>query len=336
MNLSKRFLITLLSSVIGFSSIVSSISINANAEDTIQYATEVFRYDSSYWQLVQDDTQDVIENVQKLSGDVNNDSTITISDLVSMKKILLGLEEPNNNSDMNDDGSTNLVDILELSNILIKQQDNIEEPVIKKTICLDAGHYGLYNRSPGVKDYYESIMTWQLHLYLKDELESYGFNVITTRENQEIDRALVSRGQASAGCDLFISIHSNAVGSSMNENVDYPVAIVLLPDSNTNIDEISSEIGSRLATTVADVMGTNQSGRTWTRLSEQDRNGDGKYNDEWYGVMYGAKSVGTPAILMEHSFHTNTKMANWLLNDDNLHRLAKSEAYVLADYFGLI
>lgn len=122
----------------------------------------------------------------------------------------------------------------------------------------------------------------------------------------------------------------------MNESVDYPVAIVLLPNDTITIDEISTEIGSLLATTGADVMGTKQKGRTWTRLSEQDRNGDGKLNDEWYGVMYGAKSVDTPATLMEHLFHTNTEMTNWLLNDDNIHRMAKSEAYVLADYFGLI
>lgn len=30
-------------------------------------------------------------------------------------------------------------------------------------ICLDAGHYGKYNRSPAVKTYYESDMNWKLH-----------------------------------------------------------------------------------------------------------------------------------------------------------------------------
>ena len=68
-------------------------------------------------------------------------------------------------------------------------------------------------------------------------------------------------------------------------------------------------------------MQTKQHGRTWTRLSDNDRNGDGILNDEWYGVMFGAKSVGTPAILMEHSFHTNTRSAKWLLNEDNLKNL---------------
>ena len=33
-----------------------------------------------------------------------------------------------------------------------------------KKICLDAGHYAKYNRSPVVPEYYESVMNWKLHL----------------------------------------------------------------------------------------------------------------------------------------------------------------------------
>ena len=49
-------------------------------------------------------------------------------------------------------------------------------------VCLDAGHYGKYNRSPAVSSYYESDMTWKLHNYLKKELESFGIVVVTTRQ----------------------------------------------------------------------------------------------------------------------------------------------------------
>ena len=68
-------------------------------------------------------------------------------------------------------------------------------------------------------------MTWKLHNYLKKELESFGIVVVTTRTNQNTDRALYERGAASKGCNLFISVHSNAVGNGVNENVDYPVDI---------------------------------------------------------------------------------------------------------------
>ena len=131
-------------------------------------------------------------------------------------------------------------------------------------VCLDAGHYGKYNRSPAVSSYYESDMTWKLHNYLKKELESFGIVVVTTRTNQNTDRALYERGAASKGCNLFISVHSNAVGNGVNENVDYPVAYVLLNGSST-------DIGLKLAKVVEAVMGTAQSGRTATR---QGTNGD--------------------------------------------------------------
>ena len=63
-------------------------------------------------------------------------------------------------------------------------------------------------------------MTWKLHNYLKKELEAFGIGVVTTRTNQNTDRALYERGAASKGCNLFISVHSNAVGNGVNENVD--------------------------------------------------------------------------------------------------------------------
>ena len=40
-------------------------------------------------------------------------------------------------------------------------------------ICLDAGHYADYNRSPAVPEYYESRMNWKLHLLVKAALEEY-------------------------------------------------------------------------------------------------------------------------------------------------------------------
>ena len=79
-------------------------------------------------------------------------------------------------------------------------------------ICLDAGHYGKYNRSPAVPEYYESDMNWKLHLMLKARLEEYeGVEVIQTRENQETDKTLFERGCMSEGCDLFLYLCENYV-----------------------------------------------------------------------------------------------------------------------------
>lgn len=185
-------------------------------------------------------------------------------------------------------------------------------------ICLDAGHYGKYNRSPAVKDYYESEMNWKLHLLLRKYLIEYGFTVIQTRTDQARDMALTTRGKKSKGCDQFLSIHSNAVsGGVMNESIDYPV--VYKPISGAG-----SDLAEKLANCIAEVMETKQSGRTSSRKGN---------NGDYYGVIRGAASVGVPGLILEHSFHTNTRATNWLLDESNLDKLAQAEAKVMAEHF---
>ena len=186
----------------------------------------------------------------------------------------------------------------------------------KIKICIDAGHSGKYNRSPVVKQYYESDMVWKLHLLLKKYLEQYGIEVILTRSTQATEMGLSARGKKAKGCTLFISIHSNACET---ESVDYPVVIVPL-------DGKSDAIGKKLADCVESVMGTKQDGRIYKRKGN---------NGEYYGVIRGAVAVGVPGIIIEHSFHTNTKAAKWLLDDSNLDKMAKAEADVIATHYGI-
>ena len=198
-------------------------------------------------------------------------------------------------------------------------------------ICIDAGHYAKYNRSPVNKNYYESDMTWKLHLLQKKYLEEYGFKVILTRKDKDTDLALQSRGKAAAGCDLFISDHSNA---SSNTSADYVAVYHLTADSTTKSDDISKEIANALAPVIAKTMGTKQGYKVLTRKADGDRNGDGFKNDNYYGVLHGARLVNVPGLILEHSFHTNISMTGWLLNDSNLDKLAKAEAEAIAKYFG--
>ena len=57
-------------------------------------------------------------------------------------------------------------------------------------ICLDAGHYGKYNRSPVVLSYYESDFNWTFTMYEKAQLEARGYEVILTRQEKAKDLAL--------------------------------------------------------------------------------------------------------------------------------------------------
>lgn len=202
-----------------------------------------------------------------------------------------------------------------------------------KKVCLDPGHYGKYNRSPGIKSYYESEVMWKLTMLQKKHLEERGIEVVLTRTDPAKDLDLHKRGTASKGCDLFISNHTNATGSGkMEEGTDYPVVYHLYDDITTDCDDKSKEIAELLAPLVQKTMGTKQKAYVKTRKSSNDRNKDGIMNDNYYGVLHGARTVGTPAILIEHSFHTNTKTVNWLLNEANLEKLAKAEAECIANY----
>lgn len=192
---------------------------------------------------------------------------------------------------------------------------------MSKKICLDAGHVGSkYNQSPVVKTYYESAMVWALHLKLKAQLEARGFQVVTTRASIDTDLGVYERGTASKGCDIFISLHSNACGT---ESVDYPV-VYRAYDNKNNVDTLALKLTKK----VGELMGTTQAGRTATR-----KNSSG---GEYYGVLRGARAVGTPYyMLIEHSFHTNTKATKWLSKDANLDKLAVAEADILAEFFGM-
>lgn len=185
-------------------------------------------------------------------------------------------------------------------------------------ICLDAGHYGKYNQSPVNKAYWESEFTWKFHLLLKSELEKYGVQVITTRADQVKDLGLVSRGRKAAGCDLFISVHSNACNS---ESADHPLACCCISGK-------CDVLGLEIAQTVQRVMGCKQPGRITKKKGDYG-------NYDWYSVLHGAALVGVPGVLMEHGFHTNRANTEWLLKNENLEKLAEAEAATIAAYYGL-
>ena len=194
---------------------------------------------------------------------------------------------------------------------------NVKEGHDKPIVCLDAGHYGQYNRSPVIPEYFESEMNWKLHLLLKSELESYGIHVLQTRQFQEVDLNEYYRGTASETADILLSIHSNA---AQRESADHPVVYVPLNGSG-------NELGKALADCIRRVMDTAEPERVAVR---EGANGD------YYGVIRGATAVGTVGLILEHSFHTNARATRWLMDDKNLALLAKEEAQVVADWFDMV
>ncbi|MEE0968165.1 MAG: N-acetylmuramoyl-L-alanine amidase [Clostridia bacterium] len=189
-------------------------------------------------------------------------------------------------------------------------------------IMIDAGHYGKRNQSPVVPEYYESEMTWKLHNFLVEALSNYeGIETATTREEQNKDLNLYKRGKKAKGYDIFISLHSNAFKEDDVDRVDiyYPL------DGRNN----AKELAEKLVEAISELMGVSK-GEAKTKESTKVNGAD------YYAVMYGAQKANCPMyLLIEHSFHTNKKAAEWLLNDENLQALAELEAEIIAEWYGL-
>lgn len=189
-------------------------------------------------------------------------------------------------------------------------------------VLIDAGHYGSKYNQGVIKDYFESNMTWELQGYLKKELLAYGIIVGVTRTNKDTDVAVYNRGTMAKGYDLLISLHSNAASTESVKRVS-----VYKPLSGIG-DKIAELIGKA----VLDCMNLTKD-KYWyydtkTRKSTLA-------NREYYGVLRGAADVGVPALIVEHSFHTNKEACSWLLESANLKKLAKAEAKAIAEYFGI-
>lgn len=187
-------------------------------------------------------------------------------------------------------------------------------------ICIDAGHYGYYNKSTVVTPtYWESKMTWKLHLLLKEALEKYAeVEIKTTRQDQTKDLGVYERGLAAKGCDLFLSLHSNDCSTPSVDRAE-----VIYPVSGKCRD-----LAEELVACIAAVMQTNDHTKIFCKWNSAG-------NADYYGVIRGAAAVGVPGLILEHSFHSNARAAKWLQSDDNLRKLAKAEVAVIAAHYGL-
>lgn len=186
-------------------------------------------------------------------------------------------------------------------------------------ICLDAGHFGKNNWNPNVTPtYWESLMAWELHEYLASELARYeGITTIKTRTDEATDLDLTARGKKAAGCDLFLSVHSNACDT---ESVDR--AVVIFPISGK-----CKDLAQKLADCITSTMTLKDKPQIYQKVNSAG-------NADYYGVIRGAAAVGVPGLILEHSFHTHNKSAVWLQSSANLKKLAAAEAAVIAAYYG--
>lgn len=199
----------------------------------------------------------------------------------------------------------------------------------KPVVWLDPGHDSAKdNPSPVVPEYCEGQRMWDLTQLLAEELKSYGIEVHLTKQRVKQKVALVQRGTMSAGGDLLVSMHSNAAATSQPNWV----LVLQQVENGGGVYEYSQKFAEKIAPAVAQIMGVKYQISGIKSSADRDANG---LPDDYYGVLRGAQTVKTPAVIIEHGFHTHGDTARWLLEDVNLEKLAKAEAAVIADWFSL-
>lgn len=212
----------------------------------------------------------------------------------------------------------------------------------KLTIVLDPGHTTNFNKGvhPG---YYEGNAVWKMAQFMKEELEkdTDQVQVILTKNSLAENPGLVARGQVAVknNATLFLSLHTNAVGDITKYEKAYGVSVyrsLFLPDS----EDLGRKLADAAVAVMAPVTGVTYSRGVLTRKSDTA-------NRDYYGVIRGAVSSATSlaaaaagpvkhAFIIEHGFHTNSKECAFLADDNNLRKMAKAEADVIKEHFGII
>ncbi|HAN09354.1 MAG TPA: cell wall hydrolase [Clostridiales bacterium] len=189
---------------------------------------------------------------------------------------------------------------------------------MSKKIIIDPGHYKNCPNK-GRNGYNEGNGVFKISTYLKQELDRHGFVTILTRQDTTQEVSLTTRGKMAAGADLFISEHSNANdGTCRGVEVFYSID---LPDDKILAGNLSKSISS--------LMGNINRGAK-IRESTVEK------GEDYYTVIDTAQDVGCKnVVLVENGFHDNLIDEAFLLKDNNLKLIAKIQAKVICDFFGV-
>lgn len=194
-------------------------------------------------------------------------------------------------------------------------------------ITIDPGH--TKNTNVGViSGYYEGNAMYKLAKYLSDELSEYQNTQAVLTRGENDNPSLAERGSlaVNSGSKIFISLHSNAVSNS--ESAAYVCGFY----SVKRID--SKALCAKLISAVTNVM--KESTDAWNRGALTKKTSSGT---DYYGVIRSSVAANSPveySFIIEHGFHTNKKECEFLMDDENLKKIAKAEADVLAEHFGMV
>ncbi len=193
-------------------------------------------------------------------------------------------------------------------------------------ITIDPGH--TKNVNAGVlSGYFEGNAMYMLAQYLRDELSEYQNTQIVITRSENENPTLSERGSlaVNSGSKIFISLHSNAVSNA--ESAAYVCGFYSVKRKE------SKSLCGKLIAAVTKVM--KEKTDAWNRGALTKKTSSGS---DYYGVIR-SSVAGNSAVeysfIIEHGFHTNKKECEFLMDNENLKKIAKAEADVLAEYFGM-
>lgn len=207
-------------------------------------------------------------------------------------------------------------------------------------VVLDPGHDSTHAGAQ-VNGLAEEALNIKIAAYCKKELEEYnGVRVYLTRS---VDGSCPYPGTTAGGCNekrveyaksvganIYVSLHNNSA-----TNTSAKGAMVFYPNTNYNFEV--SQTGKELAQIIENhlvKLGLYDRGIT-IRNAQDDKYPDGSAAD-YYGVIRNSKLVGIPAIIVEHSFMSNSEdVSNFLNSDEKLKNLGIADATAIAEYYGL-
>lgn len=237
-------------------------------------------------------------------------------------------------------------------------------------VCVDPGHYlGSSGAcTDGGKTYRECEFVLDVGLRLRDILEDrYGIQVRMTREDEKIElfglvngqSEVEDRGLFSEGCDLFISLHTNAKGNPVRGcdpwyqplYINKPTVILnTLACSDPLVVDMANRAGLSLAAENYRLGIENQPNYGPVTVGAIPHMGDKADPDtapglvcwrkgnrgDYYGVLRGSNAVGVPGMIIEHAYHTVLAMRK-LANDGVLAPLyAEIDARSVAEACGFV
>lgn len=204
--------------------------------------------------------------------------------------------------------------------------ENPEAQAPKLRIVLDPGHGG-----PGLtdeqelgaiyRDTYEKYLTLEIAKAMKEELSEYGnVEVFLTRDT---DRAQTLKERAayaeSVGADLLVSLHLNA---SLEHNFYGSEVFVSAFDW---FYARGAGVGQSILNQLTDYGFVSKGVKT--RL--------GSKGADYYGIIRECKSLGIPALIVEHGYMDEDSDWSLMCTTEALRALGKRDATGLATYFGL-